>query len=68
MSKLERNLPARAHLGALLDYAKRAVARGGRYDAEGNFTPDPHAPEIAAVNGTVPLPRCCRTCWMMPVF
>lgn len=54
MSKLERNLPARAHLAALIDYAKRAVARGGRYDAEGNFTPDPTAPEIAAVNGTVP--------------
>lgn len=54
MSKIERNLPARAHLGALIEYAKRAVARGGRYDAEGNFTPDPTAPEIAAVNGTVP--------------
>jgi hypothetical protein len=54
MSKIERNLPARAHLGALIDHAKRAVARGGRYDAEGNFTPDPTAPEIAAVNGTVP--------------
>ena len=54
MSKIERNLPARAHLGALIDHAKRAVARGGRYDVEGNFTPDPTAPEIAAVNGTVP--------------
>ena len=52
---MTRGEPSRAHLAALIEHASRAMRRGGRYDAEGAFIPDPTAPEIAAVNGVVPL-------------